>query len=41
MMDGYAEMLEDVGFDQRRAFKNVATMFAPLMAKYRRGERTK
>jgi rubrerythrin len=41
MMDGYAEMLEQVGFDQHRAFKNVATMFAPLMAKYRRGERTK
>jgi hypothetical protein len=41
MMDGYTELLEHVGLDQRAALRNVAGMFAPLMAKYRRGERTK
>lgn len=41
MMDGYAELLEGVGLDQRAALRNVAGTFAPLMAKYRRGERTK
>jgi len=41
MMDGYTEMLESVGLDQRAALKNVVSLFAPLMAKYRRGERTK
>jgi hypothetical protein len=37
MMDGYASLLESVGLDQRSALKNVAALFAPLMAKYRRG----
>lgn len=41
MMDGYTSMLEQVGLDQRAALKNVAGLFAPLMAKHRRGERTK
>jgi rubrerythrin len=41
MMDGYAELLESVGLDQRAALKNVVGLFAPLMTKYRRGERTK
>jgi rubrerythrin len=41
MMDGYAGMLEGVGLDQRAALKSVTRIFAPLMAKYRRGERTK
>lgn len=41
MMDGYTELLESVGLDQRAAVKNVVGIFAPLMAKYRRGERTK
>jgi len=41
MMDGYTELLEHVGLDQRAALRNVAGIFAPLMAKYRRGERTK
>jgi rubrerythrin len=41
MMDGYTELLEHVGLDQRAALRNVAGIFAPLMTKYRRGERTK
>jgi rubrerythrin len=41
MMDGYTELLEHVGLDQRSALRNVAGIFAPLMVKYRRGERTK
>jgi rubrerythrin len=41
MLDGYAELLEAVGLDQRRAIKNVVSLFVPLMAKYRRGEKTK
>jgi rubrerythrin len=41
MMDGYTELLESVGLDQRAALKNVMSIFAPLMAKYRRGQRTK
>jgi len=41
MMDGYAELLESVGLEQRAALKNVVSLFAPLMTKYRRGERTK
>jgi rubrerythrin len=41
MMDGYTELLEHVGLDQRAALRSVAGVFAPLMVKYRRGERTK
>ncbi len=41
MMDGYAELLERVGIEQRAATKNVMKMFAPLIRKYRRGEKTK
>jgi len=39
MLDGYAGLLEDVGLDQRTALRSVTTLFAPLMAKYRRRER--
>ena len=39
MLDGYAGLLEDVGLDQRTALRNVTTLFAPLMLKYRRRER--
>ncbi|HXJ35565.1 MAG TPA: long-chain fatty aldehyde decarbonylase [Candidatus Eisenbacteria bacterium] len=38
MLDGYAGLLEDVGLDQRTALRSVTTLFAPLMAKYRRRE---
>lgn len=41
MMDGYTRLLEGVGMEQRKALKNVVKLFVPLMAKYRRGERTK
>ena len=41
MMDGYSELLEDVGFDKKRAMKHVVSMFIPLIEKYRRGEKTK
>jgi len=41
MMDGYTTLLENVGLDERAALRNVAALFAPLMAKHRRGERTK
>jgi rubrerythrin len=40
MMDGYASLLENVGLDQRAALKNVASLFAPLMLKYRRERET-
>lgn len=41
MMDGYTHLLESVGVESRKAIKNVTAIFAPLMVKYRRGERTK
>ena len=41
MMDGYSGLLERVGLEPRDAIKNVVSLFVPLMAKYRRGERTK
>jgi rubrerythrin len=41
MMDGYTALLESVGVEPRAALKNVLGLFAPLMAKHRRGERTK
>jgi rubrerythrin len=41
MLDGYTALLERVGLPQRAALKNVVSMFVPLMAKYRRGQRTK
>jgi rubrerythrin len=41
MMDGYTDLLESVGVEPRQALKNVTAIFAPLMIKYRRGERTK
>ena len=41
MIDGYTQLLERVGLDQRAALRNVTGIFAPLMVKYRRGERTK
>jgi hypothetical protein len=37
MMDGYTELLERVGIDQKRAAKNVVGMFMPLIHKYRHG----
>jgi hypothetical protein len=39
MIDGYAGLLENVGLDQRTALRSVTTLFAPLMVKYRRGQR--
>ena len=39
MLDGYAGLLENVGLDPRTALRNVTTLFAPLMVKYRRRER--
>ena len=39
MLDGYAGLLQDVGLDERTALRNVTTLFAPLMIKYRRRER--
>lgn len=41
MMDGYSGLLEDVGYEKKAAMKHVIAMFAPLMKKYRSGERTK
>ena len=40
MLDGYAGMLENVGLDERTALRSVTTIFAPLMVKYRRRERS-
>jgi len=40
MLDGYAGLLEGVGLEPRTALRNVTTLFAPLMAKYRRRERS-
>lgn len=37
MMDGYTELLERVGIDQKLAAKNVVGMFMPLIHKYRHG----
>jgi len=41
MMDGYTQLLEKVGFEQKKATKHVVNMFMPLFHKYRRGEKTK
>ena len=37
MMDGYTELLERVGVEQKKASKNVVGMFMPLIHKYRHG----
>jgi rubrerythrin len=37
MMDGYTELLERVGIEQKLAAKNVVGMFMPLIHKYRHG----
>ncbi|MCX7899195.1 MAG: long-chain fatty aldehyde decarbonylase [Methylocystis sp.] len=39
MMEGYAGLLEDVGFPKKKAMKHVVSLFMPLIAKYRAGER--
>jgi rubrerythrin len=41
MMDHYTEMLTTVGLAEKRAAKNVVTLFMPLIRKYRHGEKTK
>jgi rubrerythrin len=41
MMDHYTQMLMDVGVDEKRAAKNVVSLFMPLIRKYRHGEKTK
>jgi rubrerythrin len=41
MTDEYTGLLERVGIEQRRAMKNVVSLFVPLVRKYRRGEKTK
>lgn len=41
MMDHYTEMLTTVGLSEKRAAKNVVSLFMPLIRKYRHGEKTK
>jgi rubrerythrin len=41
MTDEYTGLLERVGIEERRAMKNVMSLFIPLVRKYRRGEKTK
>lgn len=41
MTDEYTKLLERVGIDERRAMRNVVSLFVPLVRKYRRGEKTK
>ncbi|HWK45165.1 MAG TPA: long-chain fatty aldehyde decarbonylase [Stellaceae bacterium] len=41
MMDGYAQLLQNVGFEEKAAMKHVVGLFMPLIQKYRRGEKTK
>jgi len=41
MMDHYTEMLTTVGITEKRASKNVISLFMPLIRKYRHGEKTK
>jgi fatty aldehyde decarbonylase len=41
MMDGYTQLLESVGCEQKDATKHVVGLFMPLIRKYRRGEKTK
>ena len=37
MMDGYTQLLERVGIEQKKASKNVIGLFMPLIHKYRHG----
>lgn len=39
IMEGYARLLEEVGFPKKKAMKHVVSLFIPLIAKYRAGER--
>ena len=41
MMDGYTELLERVGIEQKKAAKNVVGLFMPLIHKYRHGMKIK
>jgi rubrerythrin len=41
MTDEYTKLLERVGIEERRATKNVVSLFVPIIRKYRRGEKTK
>jgi rubrerythrin len=41
MMDGYTELLQRVGIEQKRAAKNVIGLFMPLIHKYRHGMKIK
>jgi rubrerythrin len=41
MTDEYTKLLERVGIDERRAMRNVVSLFVPLVRKYRHGEKTK
>ena len=41
LMDGYTELLETIGIEQKKATKNVVSLFMPLIRKYRHGEKTK
>jgi rubrerythrin len=41
MTDEYLALLERVGVDQRRATKNVVSLFVPIIRKYRQGLQTK
>lgn len=41
MVAGYSGLLEAVGLPVRDATRNVVSLFAPLIRKYRRGEKTK
>jgi hypothetical protein len=41
MMDGYTQLLERVGIEEKRAAKNVVGLFMPLIHKYRHGMKIK
>lgn len=41
MMDGYTELLQRVGIEEKRAAKNVVGLFMPLIHKYRHGMKIK
>jgi rubrerythrin len=41
MMDGYTELLQRVGVEEKKASKNVVGMFMPVIHKYRHGETIK
>src|SRR5579871_3835220 len=41
MMDGYTQLLQRVGIEEKRAAKNVVGLFMPLIHKYRHGMKIK